>query len=113
MQNKWKNVKHDSRRRDSLIRKAVNQTGGGKISKRERRIIDSTIYADIASKMGLSSSGNEPRFDNDQNSNSLPIAPKRLRPIISQNDEDTENSLQSNSSFANLGLSSMSIDSTK
>lgn len=57
--------------------------------------------------MGPSASGNQPRFDNDQ-TDSIPLAPsKRLRNVLSM---DNDNSLQSNSSFTNLGMSGMTLD---
>lgn len=57
--------------------------------------------------MGPSASGNKPRFDNDQ-TDSIPSVPsKRLRNVLSIDDD---NSLQSNSSFTNLGMSGITLD---
>lgn len=110
LQVKWKNIKQDARKRDSLIRKALNQTGGGQIKQKDKRIMESQLYADVANKMGLSSSGNNPRFDCDQ-SNSMPQPPKRLRSALSL-DADDGISMQSNSSFSHLGLSAMALGNT-
>lgn len=77
-----------------LLARQQKKTGGGSLSKKERRIVESPLYADIVHRMGPSASGNKPRFDNDQ-TDSIPSVPsKRLRNVLSIDDD---NSLQSNS----------------
>lgn len=54
IQNKWKNLKANARRRNQLIKKAQTQTGGGKLSHYEQKIVDSNLLADVATRLGNS-----------------------------------------------------------
>lgn len=84
LQEKWKNVKKAARRRDILIKKAENQTGGGTLTPAEKRIVESQLYADIVTRMGVSARGNPARFDNDNPSPSGLCAPSiRLQRALS------------------------------
>lgn len=102
---KWKNIKHDVRQRDAYIKKARRRTGGGELSKKEKRIAESQLYADIACKLGISVSGNVPRFDNDQ-SNSIPLPSNRLRNVLSLGDDDSVD-MDISSTSLTTGISSI------
>lgn len=107
LQNKWKNVKQVARKREALRKKAQNQTGGGTLSKTEQRIVDSPLFADVATKMGASASGNSSRFDSDLG-NLVPIPPtSRLANAIAY-DEDSQMSF--GSSMNNLAVDGGSDD---
>lgn len=114
LKNKWKNIKASARRRDKLIKKSQLQTGGGRLTIPEKRIVESPLYLDIANKLGVSASGNVPRFDSDSASGSQIEPPtSRLRQIMSTNlnesidsvvnDEDTRMSTGSNMTTADIG----------
>lgn len=105
LENKWKNIKHDARQRDTYIKKARLRTGGGELTKKEKRIVDSPLYADIVNKLGISASGNVPRFDNDQ-SNSIPLPSKRLRNVLSLGDDNSVD-MEISSMSLNTGISSI------
>lgn len=70
LQTKWKHIKANARRRNQLIRQSQTQTGGGKLSEAEKRIISSQLYSDIVDRLGASASGVAPRFDSDSTSSS-------------------------------------------
>lgn len=42
-------------------------TGGGSLTPHETRVVNSSAYMDLASKLGISASGNDPRADSDGN----------------------------------------------
>lgn len=87
MQTKWKNIKQSARKREALRRKTQIQTGGGKLTQTEQRIVDSVLYADIALKMGASATGNTSRFDSDS-TNAVPSPPtNRLSNAIVESEE--------------------------
>lgn len=78
-----------------MIRKSQNQTGGGVLTPAEKRIVDSVLYADIVTKLGISAFGSAPRFDSDSASTETPAAPTtRLQNVI-----DIQNT---QSSFGNI-----------
>lgn len=95
LQTKWRNIKADIRRRLQLIKKAQNiTTGGGKLSKKEKRIVESSLYREAADKMGASAAGNEARFDSDSQggSGSSVLHPtKRLRGAQMRQESPNEN----------------------
>lgn len=102
IQNKWKNVKANARRRDQLAKKSQSQTGGGKLTRAEIRIVNSNLLGDVATKLGVSARGADPRFDSDSNSSvppsgrssSVPSAPtrrlERLKRTVSYVDVDVD-----------------------
>lgn len=94
MQNKWKTVKASARRRDQLIRKSLSKTGGGFLSTFEKKIVESSLYSDVASKLGISAHGNEPRFDSDatlqSNANITPPTQRLQNAINNENASTSE-----------------------
>lgn len=62
--------------------KAQSQTGGGKLNAAELRIVNVREYADNANKLGISASGNAPRFDSDNASADM-ASTKRLQRLLS------------------------------
>lgn len=62
-----------------LIRQSQSQTGGGKLTESEKRIINSQLYSDVVDRLGASASGNAPRFDSDSTSNVVVPPTARLR----------------------------------
>lgn len=86
LQNKWKNIKQVARKREALRKRAQNQTGGGKLSKTEQRIVDSQLYADVAVKMGVSAFGNTARFDSDLDSIPTPPTSRLANAILDDDD---------------------------
>lgn len=70
-------------RKHQLIVEKQKLTGGGSLTKQEQRIINSRGYLDLALKLGISASGNEPRADSDaQPSTSSQSPTVRLRNIL-------------------------------
>lgn len=63
LQTKWKHIEANARRWNQHIRQSQAQTGGGKLSEAEKRIISSQLYSDIVDRLGASASGVAPRFD--------------------------------------------------
>lgn len=63
------------------MKKSLNATGGGKLTSKERRIVHSPLYRETANKMGVSATGNDPRFDSDSQDSVSALDPptKRLR----------------------------------
>lgn len=43
------------------------ETGGGSLTPHETRVVNSSAYMDLVSKLGISASGNDPRADSDGN----------------------------------------------
>lgn len=72
---KFENIKRKARQRDTFVKKQL-ETGGGQLSKAEQRIVKSPAYSDLATKLGISAFGNEPRTDCDGDMES-PVAPTR------------------------------------
>lgn len=73
-----------ARTRDALLKRAQFKTGGGMLSDKEKRIAESNLYSDVATRMGISASGNVPRFDSDSVSSNDVLAPtRRLRRVQS------------------------------
>lgn len=54
----------------------------------EKRIMESTLFADVVTRLGISATGNEPRFDSDAGPSSSTVAAptKRLRTVLSRAD---------------------------
>lgn len=99
IKNKWKNIKSNARRRDNLVKKSQNETGGGKLTRGEERIVKSNLLGDVATRLGVSARGSDARFDSD--SNSVPPAPtNRTKRVFSMNDENTNMSMESSRSLA-------------
>lgn len=65
-QKKFANMKDIARKRDQMVAKQ-KQTGGGSLTPHETRVVNSSAYMDLASKLGISASGNDPRADSDGN----------------------------------------------
>lgn len=70
----------------------MKATGGGSLTKQEKRLVQSTAYQDLVLKLGISATGNEARSDSDALSTKAPVEPpnQRLTRVFSQfaNDED-------------------------
>lgn len=76
-----------ARTRDALLKRAQFKTGGGMLSDKEKRIAESNLYSDVATRMGISASGNVPRFDSDSVSSNDVLAPtRRLRRVQSMSE---------------------------
>lgn len=98
LKTKWKNIKADVRRRDVLVKKAKTKTGGGKLTPREQKIVDSQSFQDVATKMGVSASGNEARLDSD--ATTMPTPPtRRLARAFSSIAQDDESRMSFTESF--------------
>lgn len=95
------------RRRASLLKKIEGKTGGGKLTTKEKRIVESDSYRDAALRMGISVTGNAPRFDSDsQDSVSNVLChSKRLKRVLSRANvsENLTNSEETQHAF-NLSL---------
>lgn len=103
MKIKWKNIKQNARKRESLRRKAQIKTGGGKLTPMEHRIVDSVLYADVVLKLGQSATGNSARFDSD--AENLPPPPtKRLSNVIAES-EGSQSSFEFEDSMSNPSTS--------
>lgn len=89
LKNKWKTIKSNARRRQNISKKAQSKTGGASLTAAEKRILESTLFSDVVTRLGISATGNEPRFDSDAgpSSSSIVAAPtKRLRTVFSRAD---------------------------
>lgn len=78
---KFKNIKSKARTRQVLVEKQ-KRTGGGSLTNAEKRIISSPAYTDLALKLGISASGNEPRTDSDALSSNCQAPTQRLQNIL-------------------------------
>lgn len=58
------------------------ETGGGQLSSSEQRIVKSTAYADLATKLGISAFGNVARTDSDATSELPPAPTPRLERVL-------------------------------
>lgn len=102
LQNKWKNIKQQARRRNKLVKDSQNQTGGGVLTKAQKRVVESQLYSDVATKLGISASGNPARFDSDQVED-IPEPPSKrvarslslANPLAFAFDEDSQMSIVS------------------
>lgn len=61
---KFKNAKQSARTVDVLLKQQSN-TGGGSLTPKEKRIVNSVGYLELANKLGRSARGNMPRADSD------------------------------------------------
>lgn len=77
---KFKNAKQSARTVDVLLKQQLN-TGGGSLSTKEKRIVNSVGYLLLANKLGKSARGNMPRADSDADLTASLISPptNRLR----------------------------------
>lgn len=84
-------MKKNARRRAEII-KRQKQTGGGRITKQEMKIIESPAYMELSLKLGASAHGNMPRADNDAIEICVEPPTKRLQQVLNsvadQNIED-------------------------
>lgn len=86
---KFKKVKEKARKRNQLIKKQ-QQTGGGQLTKQEKRIVESEAYSDLVAKLGASASGNDARNDSDSQNTVAQIPTARLASVFAD-----ENALDS------------------
>lgn len=96
LKTKWKNIKAKVRRRNEFIKQAQQYTGGGPF--KDQRVIDSPLFMDIATRMGISLSGLAARFDSDSGTGtSTPNPPtNRLARVMNETvNEDFMDSVQS------------------
>lgn len=78
---KFENIKKKARQRDTLVKRQL-ETGGGTLSKSEQRIIKSSAYTDLATKLGISAFGNTPRTDCDTAEEHSTPPTQRLRNVL-------------------------------
>lgn len=77
--NKFRNIKTAARKRHAITQK-LKQTGGGSLTKEEKRIVTGPEYADLILKLGKSAVGCEARADSDAQPGSSSEPPtSRLR----------------------------------
>lgn len=96
IQNKWKYVKGNAKKRESAVKKSLNKTGGGSLSAFELKLINSPWLEEVCTKLGVSSRGAPARHDSDKNG-SRPVAktPLAKRRLLTVPDEDSNMSTQS------------------
>lgn len=82
---KFENVKAQARKRETLLKRQL-ETGGGRLSKAEERIVKSPAYADLAIKLGISAFGNARRTDSDANLENPPPPTRRLANVLNTSD---------------------------
>lgn len=71
---------------------AMNKTGGGTLSNIERRVVDSLLYEDVASRLGIAAEGLLPRLDSDANAEELIEPPtKRLANVMKSPEQNEYN----------------------
>lgn len=99
IQNKWKYVKGNAKKRDSAVKKSLNKTGGGSLSVFELKLINSPWLDAVCTKLGVSSRGAPARHDSDKNG-SRPVAKTLLakRRLLEIPDENSNMSTQSTNS---------------
>lgn len=76
LQNKWNSIKKLARDRAKLVNQ-MKETGGGSLTAREKRIANSTLYADIVQRLNVSATGMPARLDSD-GTNSINFPTQRL-----------------------------------
>lgn len=59
------------------MKNEVKKTGGGSLTKKQQKIMNSSLFADLALKLGKSASGSKARFDSD-GVDTIPPPTKRL-----------------------------------
>lgn len=79
---KFENVKANAKKRQKYIAKQ-KLTGGGKLTKQEERIVNSTAYADLVLKLGVCASGNDARMDSDAGDSNSNAPTTRLDRLLS------------------------------
>lgn len=101
---KFKNAKQNARLIEVLLKKQ-NITGGGSLTPKEKNIISSPGYLELANKLGKSAYGNVPRSDNDAENNTVIPPTERLRGRMDarlfSGDSIEENVLNGNVVFKN------------
>lgn len=103
LQSKWSNIKPLARRRQKIIIDATKKTGGGSLTEKQKGIIDGPLYRDIATRLGISASGNVPRFDSDSADQSEIEPPsKRLKSKLSLNTSGDETIRRMQKTFSNV-----------
>lgn len=74
----------------------MKQTGGGRLTPQEERIVNSSAYTDLISKLGVAATGGEARSDSDATSNQTLKAPTdRLQNVLRFNSSscDSDNTM--------------------
>lgn len=68
------------------MKKLGGKTGGGKLTSKETRIVESNSYRDAAIRLGISACGNDPRFDSDSQASGSGVScnSKRLKRVLSR-----------------------------
>lgn len=88
--NKFKNVKANARLINQLREKERKETGGGKsfLTQKEKRILATVEYSELALKLGASASGGEARLDNDATERPAPPTSRLARRLITMDDSN-------------------------
>lgn len=92
-----------------ILLKEQNVTGGGQLKPRERRIVNSLGYLELANKLGKSAKGNSPRFDSDSEVTCVSAPTERLRARLTARIFSTDSNLNEENTMDGSKILNQSI----